>query len=139
MIHENHISGKSPDNNVTILCMTTAFFLGIVFSNNRLSNCVRNAEHFMFSGNYRITCSAVKKNVLVPTKQHNLKWLRIKTKTRRHINLKTKDLIAEAISLPVEERTIVVDSILKSLNPPTLDIDRKWAAVGVIKSVGSMN
>ena len=43
--------------------------------------------------------------------------------------MKTKDLIAEAISLPVEERAIVVDSILKSLNPPALDIDRKWAAV----------
>lgn len=44
-------------------------------------------------------------------------------------NLKTKDLIAEAISLPVEERAIVVDSILRSLNPPAFDIDRKWAAV----------
>ena len=43
--------------------------------------------------------------------------------------MKTKDLISEAISLPVEERTIVVDSILKSLNPPAFDIDRKWAAV----------
>ncbi|MCD6185448.1 MAG: addiction module protein [Deltaproteobacteria bacterium] len=43
--------------------------------------------------------------------------------------MKTKDLIAEAISLPVEERAIVVDSILKSLNKPAFDIDRKWAAV----------
>jgi putative addiction module component (TIGR02574 family) len=41
----------------------------------------------------------------------------------------TKDIIAEAISLPVEERMIVVDSILKSLNPPESDIDKKWAAV----------
>ncbi len=43
--------------------------------------------------------------------------------------MKTKDLIAEAISLPVEERAMVVDSILKSLNPPESDIDKKWAAV----------
>ena len=43
--------------------------------------------------------------------------------------MKTKDLIAEAISLPVEERAIVVDSILRSLNPPDSDIDKKWAAI----------
>lgn len=43
--------------------------------------------------------------------------------------MKTKDLIAEAISLPVEERAQVVDSLLKSLNPPETDIDEKWAAV----------
>jgi len=43
--------------------------------------------------------------------------------------MKTKDLIAEAISLPVEDRAMVVDSLLKSLNPPESDIDKKWAAV----------
>ena len=43
--------------------------------------------------------------------------------------MKTKDLIAKAISLPVEERAMVVDSILKSLNPTESDIDKKWAAV----------
>ena len=40
-----------------------------------------------------------------------------------------KDLIAEAISLPVEERAILADTILKSLNPPDSDMDRRWAAV----------
>ena len=43
--------------------------------------------------------------------------------------MKTKELIAEAISLPVEERAMVVDSILRSLNPPDSDIDKKWAAI----------
>lgn len=41
----------------------------------------------------------------------------------------TKELIAEAVSLPVEERAIVADSILRSLNAPESDIDRKWMAV----------
>jgi len=44
--------------------------------------------------------------------------------------MKTKDLIAELISLPVEERAIVADSLLKSLNVPDPEIDRKWAEVG---------
>lgn len=43
--------------------------------------------------------------------------------------MKTKDLIAEVISLPVEDRAMVVDSLLKSLNSPESDIDKKWAAV----------
>jgi len=39
--------------------------------------------------------------------------------------LKTKDLIAEAMSLPVEERALIIDALLKSLNPPDSEIDRK--------------
>jgi hypothetical protein len=59
--------------------------------------------------------------------------------------MKTKDLIAEANLLPVDERALIVDSILKSLNAPEKDIDREWAKVakkrlsemrsGVVKSV----
>ncbi|MFZ2452789.1 MAG: addiction module protein [Methylovulum miyakonense] len=41
--------------------------------------------------------------------------------------MKTKGLIAEAVSLPIEERAIVLDSLLRSLNTPEPDIDTKWA------------
>jgi hypothetical protein len=43
--------------------------------------------------------------------------------------MKIKDLILEAESLPVEERAIVADSLLRSLNPPESELDKKWAAV----------
>jgi len=42
--------------------------------------------------------------------------------------MKPKELIAEAISLPVEERAIIVDSILRSLNSPEDTLDRQWIA-----------
>ncbi len=40
-----------------------------------------------------------------------------------------KELIEEVISLPVEERAFVADSILRSLTPPQSDVDRRWAQV----------
>lgn len=40
-----------------------------------------------------------------------------------------KEIISEAESLPVEERAFLVDSILRTLNPPDPDVDRKWAEV----------
>ena len=43
--------------------------------------------------------------------------------------MSTQELISEVISLPVEERTRVVDSVLKSLNPPDSQIDAKWTTV----------
>lgn len=41
----------------------------------------------------------------------------------------TAQIIHEAESLPVEQRTLVVESLLRSLNPPDAEIDKKWAAV----------
>ena len=43
----------------------------------------------------------------------------------------TKDIIREATALPVEERTIVVDSLLRTLNIPNPEIDAEW--IGVAK------
>ena len=43
--------------------------------------------------------------------------------------MRIKELIDEAEALPVEERALVVDSLLRSLNPPESGIDQKWATV----------
>jgi putative addiction module component (TIGR02574 family) len=45
--------------------------------------------------------------------------------------MRTKDLIAEATSLPIEERAIVVDLILKSLTPTDSEVDRKWKEIAL--------
>jgi putative addiction module component (TIGR02574 family) len=41
----------------------------------------------------------------------------------------TEDIIQEAAALPVEERIIVVDSLLRTLNMPDPDIDTEWVKV----------
>lgn len=43
--------------------------------------------------------------------------------------MRINELIKEAESLPVEERVMLAESLLKSLNPPESDIDQKWAKV----------
>ncbi len=43
--------------------------------------------------------------------------------------MKTKKLVEEALSLPVEERAVLADSLLRSLNTPDAAIDAQWVAV----------
>ncbi len=41
--------------------------------------------------------------------------------------IKTKELFDEAVSLPVEIRTQLVDKLLRSLHPTRKEIDGLWA------------
>ncbi len=50
------------------------------------------------------------------------------SRIEKHAMHGTKEIIRKAESLPVEERVRVVDSLLRSLNPPDSSIDKKWAA-----------
>ena len=43
--------------------------------------------------------------------------------------MKTKDLFAEAASLPVEERAVLADFILKTLTPTDAGIDQQWRQI----------
>lgn len=43
--------------------------------------------------------------------------------------MNTKELIDEVVSLPVENRALVADSLLRSLNQPESGMDRKWLDV----------
>ncbi|MCK4401318.1 addiction module protein [bacterium] len=44
-----------------------------------------------------------------------------------------KEIILEAESLPVEERAVLVNSLLCTLNPPDSDLDRKWVEVAKLR------
>jgi hypothetical protein len=41
----------------------------------------------------------------------------------------TREIIQEATALPVEERVIVIDSLLRSLNVPDAETDSQWSVV----------
>jgi putative addiction module component (TIGR02574 family) len=40
-----------------------------------------------------------------------------------------KEIIEEAESLPIEERVVIIDSLLRTINPPTAEIDIEWIKV----------
>ncbi len=43
---------------------------------------------------------------------------------------KIKDIIQEASELPVDDRAMVIDSLLRTLNVPNSDIDHAWSETG---------
>lgn len=43
--------------------------------------------------------------------------------------MKTKELLKEIASLPLEDRALVADAVLRSLNPIESDIEKKWGEV----------
>jgi putative addiction module component (TIGR02574 family) len=43
--------------------------------------------------------------------------------------MNAKEVIDEAISLPLEDRVLIVDSLLQSLNHPETEIGKEWAEV----------
>jgi hypothetical protein len=40
-----------------------------------------------------------------------------------------EEIIREAAELPIEERALVIDSLLRTLNRPVPEIDQQWVAV----------
>ncbi len=40
-----------------------------------------------------------------------------------------KEIVEQAESLAIEDRLLVVDSLLCTLNPPDAEVDRKWVEV----------
>jgi putative addiction module component (TIGR02574 family) len=53
----------------------------------------------------------------------------LKYMKRRRLMHGMKEIIQEAAALPVEERAMVVDSLLRTLNPPDTEIEREWVKV----------
>ena len=53
--------------------------------------------------------------------------------------MNTIDLINEAVLLPVEERALVIDTLLRSLNQPESEIDKKWIIVAKRRISGLKN
>ncbi len=41
----------------------------------------------------------------------------------------TKEIIQKAATLPVEERASIVDSLLRTLNPPDAESDKAWVRI----------
>ncbi len=43
--------------------------------------------------------------------------------------MKTADIITELANLPVEERVLIADNLLKTLNAPQPEIEQAWVRV----------
>lgn len=48
----------------------------------------------------------------------------------------TQEIIEEASDLPIEERAVVVDALLKTMNTPDPEIERAWGEVALRRLEG---
>lgn len=45
----------------------------------------------------------------------------------------TKEIVKHALDLPVEDRALLLDSLLKTFNSSNTDIDHKWAETAMVR------
>lgn len=47
--------------------------------------------------------------------------------------MSTQDILKEVISLPIEERALIVDQVLKSLNPSEKETEKLWIKLAKVR------
>lgn len=75
----------------------------------------------------------LKPNKMLNTKKTKKDSRKLSGVKSRYSSGKTKDIIADILSLPIEQRAMAVDSLLKSFNPPETEIDKEWTTLAKLR------